>query len=256
MSTGVLLDPLAGEVVTDLPERTVTILCAHELLDATWSRYEPGERGPDPHVHRQHVDAFYVLTGELAFGVGPDGSETVRAPAGSFVAVPPDVVHTFGNEGTEAATYLNYHAPSCGFADHLRGDSSRFDSFDPPADGGRPATATVVSLPGESEHTEKATFTRLIKAELGELSAIEFDFGPGWDGIDAHAHADHLDSFFVLDGEVAFIAGSEIVPAGPGAFISAPPGLQHGVDRLISEHAILLNVHAPDAGFVEGLRRA
>ena len=54
-------------------------LCEHPALDATWSRYDAGERGPDPHVHHEHVDAFYVVEGELEFLVG---SELMRAPAG------------------------------------------------------------------------------------------------------------------------------------------------------------------------------
>src|SRR5919204_1145121 len=109
-----------GETITDRDERTIRILLAHELLDLTWTRYEPGECGPDPHVHHQHVDAFYVLSGELEFGLGPDGGELVQAPAGTLVVVPPSVVHTFGNESGGTATFLNLHAPSGGFADSLR----------------------------------------------------------------------------------------------------------------------------------------
>src|SRR6266566_69911 len=109
----VVLGPGEGETIADRDERTVRILLAHELLDATWTRYEPGERGPDPHVHHRHVDAFYVLEGELVFGLGPELAR-VQAPAGTFVAVPPDVIHTFGNEGSSRACFLNLHAPSGG----------------------------------------------------------------------------------------------------------------------------------------------
>src|SRR5262249_8741840 len=116
----ILLAPGEGETITDQDERTIRILLAHELLDATWTRYEAGERGPDPHVHHRHVDAFYVLSGELEFGLGPDGTEKMRASTGTLVAVPPDVVHTFGNESGETATFLNLHAPSTGFAGSLR----------------------------------------------------------------------------------------------------------------------------------------
>lgn len=80
VSQGILLRPGEGETVTDEPERTVRLLAAHDLADVTWSRYEAGERGPDPHVHRHHADAFFVLDGELEFGVGP---ETTPARAGA-----------------------------------------------------------------------------------------------------------------------------------------------------------------------------
>src|SRR5437762_2224933 len=83
-----------AEPVSDRPGRTVRVLCEHPLLDVTWSRYEGGQPGPGPHVHHEHVDAFYIVEGELQFRVGPD-IETVRAPAGTFVLVPPSVVHGF-----------------------------------------------------------------------------------------------------------------------------------------------------------------
>ena len=75
------------------------VKCDHELVDVTWTRYEAGEVGPDPHVHEQHADAWYVLEGELTFGLGPGGEELRRAPAGAFVLVPAGVIHTFRNEG-------------------------------------------------------------------------------------------------------------------------------------------------------------
>ena len=78
-----------------------------------------------------------MLEGELTFRVGPD-LERVIAPAGTFVAVPPNVVHGFDNDSSERACFLNFHAPSGGFADYLRGVNPGFDSFDPPADGGAP----------------------------------------------------------------------------------------------------------------------
>ena len=76
---GTLLDVERGSPISDRAERTVRELYRHPLIDVTWSRYEPGERGPDPHVHHRHVDAFYVVEGELAFGLGP-AVEPVRAP--------------------------------------------------------------------------------------------------------------------------------------------------------------------------------
>ena len=140
---GTLLAVERGSPISDRAERTVRELYRHPLIDVTWSRYEPGERGPDPHVHRRHVDAFYVVEGELVFGLGP-AVEPVRAPAGTFVLVPPDVIHTFANEADATARWLNVHAPSTGFIASLRGEIPGFDSFDAPADGGGPADAAVI----------------------------------------------------------------------------------------------------------------
>jgi quercetin dioxygenase-like cupin family protein len=243
----IVLGPGEGEAVTDRAERTIRILCAHELLDLTWTRYEPGERGPDPHVHHRHVDAFYVLEGELVFGLGPDVEE-VRAPAGTFVAAPPNLVHTFGNESAGRAYFLNLHAPSTGFADSLRGRGS-FDSHDPPADGGRPFSDGVVLPAGEGELLESEERSLWIKAELTELSVLELDVVPGWT-VAAHHHDDHLDSFFVLDGEVELLGSAAPVAVSAGMLMAAPPGAVHGIRNAGTRRARLLNVHAPDAGFV------
>ena len=108
--------------------------------------YGPGERGAKPHVHHHHADAFFVLEGELTFLLG-DGS--LRGPAGTFVAFPPNVVHGFDNDSAESALFFNFHMPASGFADYLRGRNPDFDQHDPPADGGDdPATAIVTRLSG------------------------------------------------------------------------------------------------------------
>src|SRR5438876_10993269 len=101
-----LLVPGEGETVTDRPERTLRILAELEQLIVTWFRYEPGEKGPDPHIHRHHTDAFYVLEGEVEFGLGPDVT-SVRGGPGTYVAAPPGAVQTFGN--SRAATALLPH---------------------------------------------------------------------------------------------------------------------------------------------------
>src|SRR4051794_35054542 len=109
----------------------------------TWSRFGPHEPGAEPHMHHEHVDGFYVLEGELTFAVGPDG-EQVRAQPGTAVLVPPGVVHAFDNASDGTTVWLNFHAPSTGFAAFLRGERAGFDSTDPPDDDGRPAADALV----------------------------------------------------------------------------------------------------------------
>jgi mannose-6-phosphate isomerase-like protein (cupin superfamily) len=69
----------------------------------------PEYTGASPHYHKRHADSFYVLEGELEFQVG---GETVRAPAGTSVVVPPGVVHAFTNPGLGRARFLNIHTPA------------------------------------------------------------------------------------------------------------------------------------------------
>jgi quercetin dioxygenase-like cupin family protein len=96
---------------------------------------------------------------------------------------------------------------------------------------------------------------RTIRGETEPLSMIEFDVQPGWEGVDPHHHDDHLDSFYVLEGEIEFFAGDGVVRATAGTIIAAPPGARHGV---VAPKAPvrLLNIHAPDAGFVGRLRES
>lgn len=94
---------------------------------------DPGYVGPKAHIHRKHVDSFYVLEGELEFEL--DG-ERVGAPAGTYVAAEPGVVHTFHNGSSGRVRFLNVHAPGMRFDEYLRRqdageDGRRFhESFD------------------------------------------------------------------------------------------------------------------------------
>src|SRR6267143_555909 len=57
-------------------------------------------KGPPPHVHREHEEAFYILDGEFTFILG-DG--TAVAPKGTLVVVPRGTRHSFsGKEGSRA----------------------------------------------------------------------------------------------------------------------------------------------------------
>ena len=131
-----------GEAITERPGRRVTLLADTEEAGVTESAYGPGERGPDPHVHREHTDAWLVLEGTLTFELREP--ETFAAGPGTLVVVPPLVVHGFGNEGDETARFLNLHAPSCGFGDYLRGRRPGFDQHEPPADGGADPAGVLV----------------------------------------------------------------------------------------------------------------
>ncbi len=124
---------LDGETITDRPGRRVTLLADTPELALTESVYGPGELGPDPHVHHDHVDAFVVLEGRLTFALR---SGELHAPAGTFVLVPPDVVHSFRNDGGVDARFYNLHAPSCGFGEYLRGQHPEFDQHYVDADTG------------------------------------------------------------------------------------------------------------------------
>jgi mannose-6-phosphate isomerase-like protein (cupin superfamily) len=251
----VVLRPHEGESVTERDARSVVIKAAHELLDLTETRYSPGEEGPGPHVHRQHADAFYVLEGELVFRLGPDG-ERVQAPARSFVLVPENVIHSFENEGGADARFLNVHAPSMGFAESLRVrrdgreyDQELFDSFDAPADGGRPTSAAVVRGPGEGDGLAAGPSRVLFKAEVsdgeGTFSLTETTLAPGFPGPLLHRHARMVDSFYVLEGTLTVRVEDEEHGLGPGSYAFVPPGVAHTFSNPSAETVRMLNLQAP-----------
>jgi len=61
-----------------------------------------------------------------------------------------------------------------------------------------------------------------VKADRPELALLEITFDPG-SGVDPHFHKGHSDSFFVLEGEVEFHVGDEVVQMlnlhTPGGFV-------------------------------------
>ena len=248
-----LVPPGEGEAVTDRPERTIRILGELEELIVSWFRYEPGEHGPDPHVHHRHTDAFYVLEGEVELSLGPE-LRTLTARPGTFAAAPPDVVHTFRNASDVTATFLNLHVPSSGFGDHMRGRNPGFDQHDPPADGGRPFSEAVFTTPDDAERLGFEWSSHLVLCDLPQLTAIRMTFKPGFEGVDPHTHPDHADAFYVLDGEIEFRVEDEPHIAGPGTFVAAPTGTVHGFRHAGPEPISFLNLHAPPGGFVDRLR--
>ena len=69
----------------------------------------PGFPGPVRHRHARMTDVFFVLEGELTFDLD-DEQRTLGA--GSFVLVPPGMVHTFANRGSVPARFLSVYQPS------------------------------------------------------------------------------------------------------------------------------------------------
>lgn len=76
----------------------------------------PGFPGPPPHVHERLHDMFYVLEGTLTMRLGED---TREVQAGTFVCVPPGVVHTFRNASSATVRFLNFNTPS-GWENYMR----------------------------------------------------------------------------------------------------------------------------------------
>jgi mannose-6-phosphate isomerase-like protein (cupin superfamily) len=113
----------------------------------------------------------------------------------------------------------------------------------------------VVLGPEGGEHVARTERHHRILVELPEFEIVELRFGPDFEGVDAHAHDDFVDSFYVLAGEAEFVVGDDVFRAGPGGCVAAPPGVTHGFRNAADSELRMLNVHAPNVGFAERLRR-
>ena len=231
----------------------IVLKATFEQLCITESLFPDARDGAEPHYHRHHADSFYVLEGGLAVLVHDE--EKLLEP-GAFVTAPPEVVHGF--RSTSRARFLNFHTPDGRFAEHLRerdrGEPGGFDSIDAAPGSGKPPTDAVFLPPGDGERLVANNRIATIKVGREELALIEFALEPGFEGPDPHAHDDHVDSFYVLDGEVDFLVGDEWMRLPAGSFVAAPIGLTHAFANRDGQHARLLNIHAPSVTFHERLR--
>src|SRR5919199_5130253 len=209
---GLVLRPGEGEALFD---GRIVIKADFEQLTITESLYPTARDGASPHFHRHHADSFYVLEGSMAVLVH---DEEKQLDAGAFVCAPPEVVHGFRT--TSRSVFLNFHTPDGGFADNLRarnrGEEGGFDSVDAPPGSGKAPTEAVFLRPGEGERLDANNRVATIKAGREELALIEFELHPGFEGPDPHTHDDHVDSFYVLEGEADFFVEGKWHRLGAG----------------------------------------
>jgi mannose-6-phosphate isomerase-like protein (cupin superfamily) len=252
VAEAVLIPSGGGEIVGDAADRRIEILSDDDSLHSTWSRYGPHREGADLHVHYEHTDLFYVLEGTLTVRLGTDDEQVPVGP-GNLVRVPPLVVHGFRNASDGELRYLNFHAPGRGFADFMRGlrdgrDVS-YDQFPPPADGGRPTTEAAI---GFRELVAEDNGIRVeLLADVETIGFAEVRADPGAAAPAPHAHREHVESFYVLEGELTITAGGREVSAGAGSWVQIPRGVPHAVSPSGAAGARFLGVHTPSYGLGE-----
>jgi mannose-6-phosphate isomerase-like protein (cupin superfamily) len=103
----VLAGPDDGELIMNGPIR-IRILedgtnTGHRI-GITENVLAPATIGPPQHIHREHVEAFFVVSGTVRF---TSGTEHADVSAGGLLTVPIGVPHTFANpDADEPATFL------------------------------------------------------------------------------------------------------------------------------------------------------
>jgi mannose-6-phosphate isomerase-like protein (cupin superfamily) len=255
-----------GERITGDGDLSVILIADVEQIGLVSVRSEPGGNAPPLHLHKQHAECFFVLEGELTFRLE---DRELRAGAGTWVHVPPEVVHTFGVTGDTRAHFLDIHVPSCGFGDFVRGlhaaaseDELRavravFDQQPAPEYATGDPGLVVLRRTGGAEGekiSERPVRRSTLLLDADELTVTEFFYGPGERGAQRHVHHHHADAFFVVEGELTMAVGSGSLRAPAGTLVVFPPDVVHGFDNDGAESALFYNLHMPASGFGDYLR--
>jgi uncharacterized cupin superfamily protein len=69
---------------------------------------EPESGGSSYHIHKEMVEIFYVVDGEVELTLD---QETITAQPGTFMTVPEHTPHAFANPGTKRSTLLIMFCP-------------------------------------------------------------------------------------------------------------------------------------------------
>src|ERR687898_3222257 len=222
---------------------------AKALLDELTVTVARAQSGATPHVHREHVDVFYVLEGTLVFADAELG-------AGDVGYAPPGTAHWFDRDG---GWFFNVHAPGAAYkhraiarSEGRRVDGATIDTFDAPEGA---SAGPVVVRNGEGEQLANEMRTITFKITRPELCLFEFDAGAGASGPVPHVHRRHVDAFYVLEGVLEFWLDGATHRADAGTFVAAPPGTPHTFKNTSGERVRFLNVHAPGMEYDEYFRR-
>ena len=107
----------------------------------------------------------------------------------------------------------------------------------------------------DGEVLRTSTRESVVKVDCDELALLEFTVTPEWSGPLPHVHREHVDSVYVLEGQLELQLGDGVVRLGPGDAHAAAPGTRHEVTNPGPGPTRFLNLHTPSCGFVEYLRK-
>ena len=79
----------------------------------------------------------------------------------------------------------------------------------------------------------------------GTLGIAEFEVAPHAPTPPPHIHHAHEEGFYILEGELEFLAGMQTVRAGQGTFVMVPIGAVHTFSNPTDKPARFLNTFTP-----------
>jgi quercetin dioxygenase-like cupin family protein len=176
-----------------------------------------GWDGPPLH-HHDFDEAFYVLEGELTLQVG---SDLLSAGPGAVAFAPRGEVHTVANRADAQARYVLVCTPG-GFERYFDGSGPYPETtvVGPPLGGSGPR--------GEPIATPERRPRVLLRAEetSGVVAMTDNVVPAGSKGPFLHSH-DFDEAFYILEGELTFQLGDELITARRGELIHAPGDVPH-----------------------------
>jgi quercetin dioxygenase-like cupin family protein len=192
-------------------------------------------RWEGPPLHRHDFDeAFYVLDGELTLQLG---DRLFLARPGSVAFAPGGVDHTLANLGDAPARYLLLCTPA-GFERYFARLAAEGAGEEPPSWALEPTqpVTTVGGQIGERDDLSSATpiapagggIKVVVHGEEndGRIGLMDNRMPAGAQGPPLHHH-DFDELFWVLEGELTFQLGDELVTRAAGELAFAPRGVHH-----------------------------
>ena len=109
--------------------------------------------------------------------------------------------------------------------------------------------SVIVLSPGEGRVISLGPIHMIVQEDgtqtRGILGVAEFTVPPHAPAPPAHIHHAHEEVFYVLEGELEFLAGSERVRARAGTFVMVPIGAAHTFSNSTDRPARFLNTFTP-----------
>lgn len=109
--------------------------------------------------------------------------------------------------------------------------------------------SVVVRKPGEGRRIALGPITMVVQEDgtdtRGTLGVAEFTVPPHAPTPPAHLHHAHEEGFYVLEGELEFLAGTETVRASQGTWVMVPMGVAHTFRNPTDKPARFLNTFTP-----------
>ncbi len=121
--------------------------------------------------------------------------------------------------------------------------------------------SAVVLKPGEGRPLPLGPIQMVVQEDgthtRGTLGLAEFEVPPHAPTPPPHIHHAHEEGFYILEGELEFLAGTQTVRAGQGTFVMVPIGTVHTFSNPTDRPARFLNTFTPPLylGYFEALSR-